>query len=122
MFWRRILRKVLRSLGCRRLDQRHRDVARNRWDVALGGNLFLRLRGREHELYLLGGGWRLRVWPHHDDLTNPADRILNQLPRRDRHGAVGIDFHDDVVQSQSQQPGPGRKPASRHRSSLYLRR
>jgi hypothetical protein len=24
-----------------------------------------------------------------------AHGVLNQLPRRDRHGAVGIDFHDD---------------------------
>ena len=101
------LEKVVRRVGCRRLDQGYRDVARNGWDVALRGNLFLRLRGREHELYLLGGGWRLRVWPHYDDLTNPADRILNQLPRRDRHGAVGIDFHDNVVQSQASSLGLG---------------
>jgi hypothetical protein len=107
VFWLRILRNDLRSLGGRRLNQGHCDVARDGRDVALGGNLFLRPRGGEHELHLLGGGWRLRVRPHHDDLANPTDRILNQLPRRDRHGAVGIDFHDDVIQPQAGSLGLG---------------
>ncbi len=89
------------------LDQDHADVARNGRNVALGGNLFLRLRAGKDELHLLGGGGRFRVRPHHQDLTDPADRILNQLPRRDRHGAVGIDFHHDVVQPQTGSLGLG---------------
>ena len=69
--------------------------------MALGGDLFFRLQGGKNELHLPGGGCRFRVRAHHDYLADLPDRVLNQLPRGDRHGAVGIDFHHDVVQPQA---------------------
>ena len=83
------------------LDQSYRDLARNRRNVALGGDLFLRLQAGKNELHLPGGGCRFRVRAHHEYLADLADRVLNQLPRGDRHGAEGIDLHHDVVQPQA---------------------
>ncbi len=83
------------------LNQSHVNLARNRRNATLGGDLFLRLQAGKDELYLPGGGWRFRVRPHHQYLADLADRVLNHLPRGDRHGAVGIDFHHDLVQPQA---------------------
>ncbi len=52
------------------------------------------------------------------DLADSRERILDQLPSRDRHGAVRIDFYDDVIQGQAGDLRCAALPVSRVRSSL----
>ncbi len=95
-----ILRQLCGFFLFSRGDQGDGDFARNRRYADFGRNLTFGVRTGEHEFHLLGGRGGFCIGPCQQHVADGADRVLNQLPRGNRHGAVRIDFHYHFIQRQ----------------------